>query len=47
MVKGTSRMRARVCARRVLPTPVGPRSRIFDLSSSTSLSRPLEALIRL
>src|SRR6266511_1020170 len=40
MVKGTSRMRASVWARSVLPTPVGPMSRIFDLSSSTSASRP-------
>src|SRR3546814_1399015 len=36
MVKGTSRMRARVCASRVLPQPVGPTSRMFDFASSTS-----------
>jgi hypothetical protein len=39
MVNGTSRMRASVCASSVLPTPVGPRSRMLDLSSSTSSSR--------
>ena len=39
MVKGTSSIRARVCARSVFPTPVGPRRRMFDLSSSTSPSR--------
>jgi len=37
MVKGTSRMRASVCASRVLPEPVGPMSRILDFASSTSL----------
>jgi hypothetical protein len=47
MVKGTSRMRASVWASSVLPTPVGPSSRMFDLSSSTSLSRPFDALMRL
>src|SRR5205809_511888 len=39
MVKGTSRIRASVWARSVLPTPVGPMRRMFDLSSSTSDSR--------
>jgi hypothetical protein len=37
MVKGTSRMRASVCASKVLPDPVGPISRIFDFASSTSV----------
>src|ERR1700745_1242936 len=37
MVKGTSRMRASVCANSVLPEPVGPISRMFDFASSTSL----------
>src|SRR6516225_492114 len=37
MVKGTSRMRASVCASSVLPEPVGPISRMFDFASSTSL----------
>src|SRR5437588_12599142 len=32
MVKGTSRMRARVCANSVLPEPVGPISRMFDFA---------------
>ena len=37
MVKGTSRMRASVCANGVvLPEPVGPISRMFDFASSTS-----------
>src|ERR1700730_14348124 len=36
MVKGTSRVRASVCASSVLPDPVGPISRMFDLASSTS-----------
>ena len=36
MAKGTSRMRASVCANRVLPEPVGPIKRMFDLSISTS-----------
>ena len=31
MVNGTSRIRANVCASSVLPQPVGPISRIFDL----------------
>src|SRR5262249_29675370 len=35
MVKGTSRMRAKVCANTVLPEPVGPISRMFDFASST------------
>jgi len=47
MVKGTSRMRASVWARSVLPTPVGPMSMMFDLSSSTSASRPWCELMRL
>jgi hypothetical protein len=38
MVKGTSMMRANVWARSVLPQPVGPISRMFDLASSTSLA---------
>src|SRR5204862_8025541 len=42
MVKGTSRMRASVWASSVLPTPVGPISMMFDLSSSSSAS----ALVR-
>src|SRR6476659_8678110 len=37
MVKGTSRMRASVCANSVLPEPVGPISRMLDFASSTSL----------
>jgi hypothetical protein len=36
MVNGTSSCRARVWARRVLPVPVGPMRRMFDLASSTS-----------
>ena len=36
MAKGTLRMRARVCASRVLPQPVGPISRMLDFCSSTS-----------
>ena len=36
MAKGTSRIRARVWAKSVLPEPVGPISRMFDLSISTS-----------
>jgi len=47
MVNGTSRMRANVCASSVFPTPVGPISMMFDLSSSTSSSRTDEELIRL
>jgi hypothetical protein len=47
IVNGTSRMRANVCARSVLPTPVGPMSRMFDLSSSTSSSRTDDELMRL
>ena len=39
--------RASVCARSVLPTPVGPMSRMFDLSSSTSSSRTDAELMRL
>src|SRR5262249_31959169 len=34
MVKGTSRMRASVCANSVLPEPVGPISRMLDFASS-------------
>ena len=37
MVKGTSRMRASVCASSVLPQPVGPISMMFDFCSSTSV----------
>jgi hypothetical protein len=37
MVKGTSMMRASVWASSVLPTPVGPTIRMFDLASSTSV----------
>ncbi len=36
MAKGTSRKRARVCASRVLPVPVGPSSRMLDFAISTS-----------
>jgi len=36
MVKGTLRKRARLWARRVLPLPVGPMSRMLLLLSSTS-----------
>src|ERR1700759_4663601 len=35
MANGTFSSRARVWARRVLPEPVGPSSRMFDLASST------------
>jgi len=47
MVKGTSRIRASVCASSVLPDPVGPISRMFDLASSTSscLVLVMEALV--
>ena len=47
MVKGTSKVRASVCASRVLPQPVGPTSRMFDLASSTSppFARVLEPLV--
>ena len=38
---GTSRMRASVCAIKVLPVPVGPISRIFDFASSISEFRIL------
>jgi hypothetical protein len=37
MVNGTSMMRASVWASSVLPQPVGPTSRMFDLASSTSV----------
>ncbi len=37
MAKGTFSMRARVWASSVLPQPVGPMSRMLDLSSSTSV----------
>ena len=37
IVNGTSRMRASVCARSVLPEPVGPISRMFDFADSISL----------
>src|SRR6266404_3236400 len=36
MANGTSRILARVCARYVLPQPVGPTSSTFDFVSSTS-----------
>ena len=39
MAKGTSSILASVCASSVLPDPVGPMSRMFDLVSSTSLLR--------
>jgi hypothetical protein len=38
IVKGTSRIRASVCARSVLPEPVGPTRRMLDFCSSTSLA---------
>ena len=38
-MNGTSRIRASVCASSVLPQPVGPISRMFDLASSTSVAR--------
>ncbi len=47
IVKGPSRRRASAWASSVLPTPVGPMRRMFDLSSSTSTSRPWCELIRL
>ena len=34
ITKGTSSKRANVCARSVLPDPVGPINKIFDLESS-------------
>ncbi len=37
IAKGTSSMRASVCASSVLPVPVGPISRMLDLANSTSL----------
>jgi len=37
IVNGTSKILANVCAKRVLPHPVGPTKRIFDFESSTSL----------
>jgi hypothetical protein len=37
MVNGTERSLARVCARSVLPVPVGPINRMLDLVSSMSL----------
>ena len=40
MANGTSRTLARVRARRVLPLPVGPIKRMFDLSTSTSPRGP-------
>ena len=36
MVNGTSNIRAKVSASSVLPDPVGPTSKMFDLPSSTS-----------
>jgi len=47
MVKGTSSMRASVWASSVLPTPVGPMSRMLDFSSSTSPSLSDCELMRL
>jgi hypothetical protein len=44
MANGTFRILARVCARRVLPEPVGPISRMLDFCSSTSV---IVALMRL
>ena len=38
MAKGTSKILARVWAKRVLPEPVGPMSRILLFCSSTSVS---------
>ena len=38
IVKGTSRSFANVCASRVLPVPVGPRSRMLLFCISTSMS---------
>jgi len=40
MVKGTSRMRANVWAKSVLPEPVGPSSMILDLAISISAPLP-------
>jgi hypothetical protein len=40
MANGTFSMRASVRASSVLPQPVGPTSRMFDFSISTSLSFP-------
>ena len=37
MVNGTDSSLASVCASSVLPVPVGPINRMFDLVSSTSL----------
>ena len=36
IVKGTRSILASVCARSVLPEPVGPMRRMFDFCSSTS-----------
>ena len=44
IVKGTSKIRANVCANRVLPHPVGPISKILDFESS--ISPPLSAWLR-
>jgi hypothetical protein len=41
MAKGTLRMRARVWASSVLPSPSGPISRMFDFCSSTSSAASL------
>jgi hypothetical protein len=38
MANGTFKTRARVRASKVLPQPVGPIKRMFDLSSSISAS---------
>ncbi len=37
IVKGTSKIRASVCANNVFPHPVGPTSKIFDFANSTVL----------
>ena len=42
IANGTSSMRESVCARSVLPVPVGPISRIFDFVSSTSPGLPVQ-----
>ena len=37
IVKGTSNILAKVCAKRVFPQPVGPTNKIFDFDNSTFL----------
>ena len=44
IAKGTFRMRASVCASRVLPEPVGPRSRMLLFCSSTSSAVTFESM---